>query len=153
MKKIIYDATTPESRAATHPKVGKWLQEQKDGFEYIIMIKRNKPVRSAKQNAIFHLILTVYANAAGLYLDEIKHDFYDAIGFFYFHMDHDGVERKRYKSSADCDSAEMNQLIDQVQQWGAVNYPEAKMPANPRDTTYAEWIEVENEYERATAGW
>lgn len=152
MKTYLYDCTTQEKRSASHRALGKELEKVPEGYEYVITIKKNKSVRSLAQNNFYHMILTIYANCAGCYLDEIKGDFYDAIGFFVYEADKHGVERKRYKSSADNNTPEMAQLISQLLQWGSVNYPEAIVPQHG-DASYQQWMEVQNQYNRATAGW
>ena len=152
MKQILYDCTDANKRQESHKKAGKTLQDMPEGYEYLITIKRNKPVRSLSQNNFFHMLLTIYANHIGLYLDEMKGEFYDAIGFYEMITDKRGKETKRYKSSADLDQGEMAGLISALIQYGSTNMPECIIPRQ-EDANYMQWMTVQNDYNRATAGW
>lgn len=152
MRTYLYDCTTEAKRVVSHKALGQELKKVPDGFEYCLTLKKNKAVRSLPQNAFYHVILTIYANYIGCYLDEVKKDFYDSIGYFYFKTDHLGKDHKRYYSSADEDTAGMANLINKLLQWGGMNYPEVHIPTQDR-MTEQQRIEIENEYQKALAGW
>lgn len=152
MRTYLYDTTTEKERESSHRKLGRDLAQVPPGFVYCLTLKQNKPGRSLPQNAFYHVILTIYANYVGCYLDEIKGEFYDAIGYYTFHTDHRGKEHKRYKSSADEDTPGMARLITQLLQWGSMNYPECDVPG--QDTmTERDRLEIDNQYQKALAGW
>lgn len=152
MRTYLYNCTTPEKRLESHRNLGKELGKVPDGFEYCLTLKKNKAGRSLPQNAFYHVILTIYANYVGCYLDEIKGEFYDAISYYTYVTDHQGKDRKRYKSSADEDTPGMARLINQLLQWGSMNYPECAVPG--QDTlTERDRIELDNQYQKALAGW
>lgn len=152
MRTYLYDCTTQDKRLTSHKALGKELAKVPDGYEYVLTLKKNKAIRSLGQNNFFHMVLTIYANHIGLYLDEMKGEFYDAIGFYEMHEDKRGSMHKRYRSSADLDQGEMSALITKFLQWAGNAFPEVKVPRK-EDATYKQWLEVENEYQKALAGW
>jgi hypothetical protein len=119
---------------------------------YAYSIKKNKPIRSLGANKYFHMVWNIYATHTGHYIDELKREFYDKIGFYELFTDKRGKQTKRYKSSKDCDTTEMSSLINQQAQWGRDEFPEVIVPRK-EDATYLQWIQVENEYNRTFSGW
>lgn len=119
---------------------------------FIYQIKKNSPVRSFGANKYFHMVWNIYATHTGHYIDELKKEFYDKIGFFEMFTDKRGKTTKRYKSSADCDVPEMSSLINQQAQWGREEFPEVIVPRR-EDATYLQWLQVQNEYNKTFSGW
>ncbi len=146
-KSILYKAKDPDS----HKSIGRQLQELPEG-EYVIDIKKNKPIRSLGANNYYHMVWSIYATHTGHYIDELKHEFYDVIGFFTLHTDARGKTTKRYKSSADCDKEEMARLINLQADWGKREFPEVIIPRK-EDATYLQWMQVQNEYNQTFSGW
>lgn len=136
--------------AQSHKNLGKELQALKEG-EYIIKIAKNRPVRSLGQNAYYHMVWSIYASHTGHYVDELKTEFYNKIGFYEVFTDKRGKQTKRYKSSKDCDTKEMTSLINQQSQWGREEFPEVIVPRQ-EDATYLQWIQVQNDYEKVFSG-
>lgn len=151
MKNVIYDAKDETTRAASHKAVGKILQELPAG-EYAIKIVKNRHIRSLGKNAEYHAIWHIYAIHTGHYIDELKKEFYDKIGFYELHTDARGKTTKRYKSSADLDEVQMQALINQQAQWGREEFPEVIVP-RPQDRDYKLWMDIQNEYNKTFSGW
>ncbi len=135
MKLILYKAGDAES----HKKVGKELQSYPAGGEYIIKITKNKNIRSLGANAYYHMVWNIYATHTGHYIDELKKEFYDKIGYYETHIDSRGKETRRYKSSSREDTAVMSSLINQQAQWGREEFPSVIIPRK-EDATYLQWI-------------
>lgn len=146
MKMIIYKAGDADS----HKAAGKMLQELPPG-EYVLKITKNRPIRSLKQNGYYHFVWQIYATHTGHYVDELKKEFYDKIGFYEFFMDARGKQTKRYKSTADLDDAEMARIINQQAQWGRDEFPSVIVPRR-EDATYMMWMQAENEYNKTFSG-
>lgn len=151
MKHILYTrkADTHEGEQS-HKSVGRQLLELPDG-DYIISIKKKKNIRSLSANRYYHMVWHIYATHTGHYIDEIKREFYDKIMFYELHTDKRGKTTKRFKSSADCDTAEMASLINQQAQWGRDEFPEVIIPRK-EDATYMQWLQVESEYTKSFSG-
>lgn len=145
-KILLYKAKDETS----HRMVGKELSELPDG-SYVIRISKNRPVRSLGQNSYYHMVWNIYASHTGHYIDELKTEFYDKIGFYTIFEDKRGKKIKRYKSSKDCDTSEMTALINQQLQWGRDEFPEVIVPRQ-EDATYLQYIQIENEYEKVFSG-
>lgn len=147
MKHFLYTAKD----AASHAEVGRKLRDLPEG-EYVISVKKNKPIRSLGDNAYYHMIFNIYATHTGHYLDELKKEFYDKIGYFTLFTDSRGKVTKRYKSSADEDTAGMQALKNQQAQWLRDEFPEVIVPRK-EDSTYLTWLQVENDYNKTFSGW
>lgn len=147
MKHILYKAGDDES----HKNTGKILRAL-DAGEYIIQIKKNKNIRSLGANAYYHMVWNIYATHTGHYIDELKKEFYDKIGFYETWVDERGKEVRRYKSSGKEDTAGMAALINKQAQWGRDEFPKVIVPRK-EDATYMQWMEVENEYNKTFSGW
>lgn len=152
MKHILYSRKRDDPEGdKSHKSVGQQLLDFPDG-EYIISVKKNKPIRSLPSNSYYHMVWNIYATHTGHYIDELKKEFYDKIGFFEMFTDKRGKTTKRYKSSADCDVPEMSSLINQQAQWGREEFPEVIVPRR-EDATYLQWLQVQNEYNKTFSGW
>ncbi len=146
---ILYKAKDP----ASHKEAGRILwdfPECKEG--YIIKVTKNKPTRSLDQNNYYHMVFAIYATHTGHYIDELKKEFYDKIGFYDDFTDKRGKTTRRYKSSSDLDQTEMSALINQQAQWGIDEFPEVIIPRK-EDAKYIQWLQVEDEYNRTFSGW
>ena len=147
MKTLLYSGDEKD-----HISAGKVLRElPKKANGYLVIIKENRPIRSLAANAYYHMVWNIYATHTGHYVDELKQEFYDKIGFYTLHTDSRGKSTKRYKSSKDCDTAEMSSLINQQAQWGRDEFPEVIVPRK-EDATYLQWLQVENEYNQTFSG-
>ncbi len=147
MKTVLYKSDDEESKR----KFYQVLKELKSG-SYAITIKINRPIRSLGANRYFHMVWNIYATHTGHYIDELKREFYEKIGFYEIFTDKRGISTKRYKSSADCDTTEMSSLINQQAQWGRDEFPEVIVP-RLEDATYLQYMQVENEYNKTFSGW
>lgn len=144
---LLYRAKDEKS----HKELGRKLWEIPEG-DYVVKITKNKPIRSLGQNNYYHMVWGIYATHTGHYIDELKKEFYDKIGFFEVFTDKRGVSTKRYKSSSGLDETEMSALINQQLQWGRAEFPEVIIPRK-EDATYLQWMQVQNDYDRTFSGW
>jgi len=151
MKILLYKATDPEKRKVSHQEIGRALSEFPPG-EYVVKITKNRNIRSMGANAFYHVVLSIYATHTGHYIDELKKEFYDKIGYFEIFEDKRGKQTKRYKSSSDEDTSGMSKLINQVLQWGREEFPDVKIPQK-QDVDYLRYMEVENDYNKTFSGW
>ncbi len=147
MKVLLYKAGDAQS----HLKIGMTLKELPPG-EYIIKVHKNRPIRSLGANRYYHMVWNIYATHTGHYVDELKKEFYDKIGYYTEHTDKRGKTTRRYKSSAEEDTAGMNALINQQAQWGRDEFPEVIIP-RLEDATYLQYLEIENQYTKTFSGY
>lgn len=134
-----------------HETFGKKLWNMAESGEFIISVKKNKPIRSLGSNNYFHMILSIYATYTGHYIDEIKDEFKNDIGYYDIITDKLGKPFKRLKSTSKADTTEMASVINQFEQWGRDKFPECIVPRK-EDATYIQWLEVQNQYERTFSG-
>ena len=92
MKTVLYKSDDEESKR----KFYQVLKELKPG-SYAITIKINRPIRSLGANRYFHMVWNIYATHTGHYIDELKREFYEKIGFYEIFTDKRGISTKRYK--------------------------------------------------------
>lgn len=144
---FLYKARDKDS----HQAFGKKLWETYESGEFVITVKKNKPIRSLGANNYFHMILSIYATYTGHYLDEIKGEFKYDIGYYDIITDKLGKQFKRLKSTSKADTTEMASLTNQLEQWGRNKFPECIIPRK-EDATYIQWLEVQNQYERTFSG-
>lgn len=145
MKFLIYKAKDANS----HKELGRKLQELPEG-EYVIQIKKNRPIRSLSQNKYYHLILNLIAIETGHTHEELheamKLKFNCQVVYF-----PKGGSQIIGKTTSDLDSAEFTAYINRVKQWALDEFniiiPEAK------DVDYKRWMEIENNYERTFSGY
>lgn len=147
MKTFLYEA----GDSVSHKRLGKELQSLPIG-SYVVVIKKNRPVRSLGANAYYHMVWNIYATHTGHYIDELKKEFYDKIGYYTEHTDKRGKTTRRYKSSAEEDTAGMSALINQQAQWGRDEFPEVIVP-RLEDATYLQYLEIENQYTKTFSGY
>lgn len=147
MKLILYKSGDADS----HKKLGRELQSLPEG-EYVIKVTKNKNIRSLGANAYYHMVWNIYATHTGHYIDELKHEFYDKIGYFDWFEDARGVRTKRYRSTSDEDTAGFAAIINKQAQWGRDEFPAVIVPRK-EDATYLQWMQIENEYNKTFSGW
>lgn len=147
MKIILYKTDD----TAGHTAFGKTMRDLPPG-EYIIKITKNKNIRSLGANAYYHMVWNIYAIHTGHYIDELKKEFYDKIGYFEEWTDARGKITRRYKSTSDEDTAGFAAIINKQAQWGREEFPEVIVPRK-EDATYLQWMQVENEYNKTFSGW
>lgn len=163
MKPFIY---TPGDKAC-HKKLGRELEQlPKDKGDYIITVKRNRPIRSLSANRYYHAIINIIAIDTG-HTHEQLHDYckqhfapMESIVFELKNMSEqqiaDLVARKLnppetvIRSTKDMNSTEFATYINKIKMWAAerlgILIPEAK------DIDYKKWLEIETEYEKVTSG-
>lgn len=134
---------------ASHAQLGKDLQAMKAG-EYIVQVKRRKPIRSISANAYYWVILNIISMSTGEYdrdrLHEIcKRKFNGEL----IQLPKGGTELIG-RSTADLDSKEFAGYVTRVKQWAldewGIIIPELK------DIDYKRWMEITNAYDDNFSG-
>ncbi len=148
MKVLLYKRSDTDGNGQ---EIMKQLKELPEG-QYILKVVKHRPVRSLSANAFYHMRWSIVATHTGHYVDEIKREFYDHIGYFTWHEDKRGKRTKRYKSSADEDTAGMGALINQQGVWISDEFPEVIIPRK-EDATYLQYLQVETEYTKVFSGY
>lgn len=150
MRNELYSAKTPEERLASHKKIGRILQELPDG-EYVVSIKRNKPIRSISQNKFYWALVSLCGKHAGHHREEIDYMFrmdrhYEFVEF------PNGRTEKVPRRTSDLDTAEMTAVCNNLSEWIKDFFPEIIIPRR-EDLTYLQWMNIENEYNKTFSGY
>lgn len=135
---------------ANHTKVGKELQALPEG-DYVITIKKNRPVRSIAANKFFWAVIKIYAVHTGHTENEIN-EMFRMDRFFKITYNAKGEEKKVTKSTSKLDTKEFSEVINNLLQWGREEFPEVIIPRQ-EDLTYKQWLEIENSYSRTFSGY
>lgn len=144
MKFFLYNPKDPKN----HKELGQFLQEFPDG-EYVIQVKKNRPVRSLNANKYYHAILNIIAVSTGHTHEELheamKLKFNCSVIFF-----PKGGSQMVGKSTSDLDTKEFAAYVNQVKKWAldefSIIIPETK------DIDYNRWMEIENAYSENFSG-
>jgi len=119
--------------------------------EYVVEIKKNRPIHTIKQSSYFHVLCQIYAIHTGHYLDEIKDEF-KRDRFFEMKIDNQGREFKRLKSTSKLSDVDYQIVITLFLEWGKEKHPEVIVPQK-RDMDYKMWMEIGNAYNRTFSGY
>lgn len=132
-----------------HKELGRLLQSLPDG-DYVIQVKKNRPVRSLKANAYYWMCVKIYSIHTGHHESEID---------YMFRMDRhyqmkviNGREVKVPKETKDLDTKEYADFVSKFLAWGRENFPEVIIP-RPEDATYLQWVQVNNDYNESFSGY
>lgn len=146
MRLITYKA----GDAADHKKVGDYLRTLPEGTEFIIEVKKNRPIRSLSANKFYHAILKIIAIHTGHTHEELHEALKMKFNSDMINFPKSGTQLIA-KSTSDLDSKEFGAYINRVKNWALNEFgiviPEAK------DIDYEKWISIENEYERVNSGY
>lgn len=144
MKHIIYNAGDAES----HKRLGQQLASLPPG-EYVVQIKKNRPIRSMQANKYYHVILNIIAINTGHSHDEL-HEICKLK--FNCHMVDlpKGDSVLIGKTTTDLDSTEFAGYVNRVKQWAQDEW--GIIIPEPRDIDYARWMEIENTYNENFSG-
>jgi hypothetical protein len=134
--------------AESHKQLGKKLQELPEG-NYVVTIKKNRPIRSLNANRYYHFMLNIIATYTGILHDDLheamKYKFNSKVIFF-----PQGGSQCIGNSTASLDTAEFASFVNKVKNYAiteiGVTIPEAK------DVDYQKWMDVENEHDMAFNG-
>lgn len=144
MKLLPYTA----GNAKSHQKVGAELRALKPG-EYIIEIKKNRPVRSISQNNFYWALIEIVASHSGHTKREIEYLFkMDRC----FEVKQIGERSKEIpKDTKGMDTKEFTEVVNNLQSWIKENFPELIIPRK-EDLNYMQMMEVHKQYGNTHSG-
>lgn len=141
---------------AMHKEIGQKLRELPVGKKYVITIKQHRDVRSLPQNRYYRVVLTLISAQTGQgtgdrFLDQdMLHDIFKKKfngEMVYFPKSGSEVVGG---STASMDSKEFTMYINRIKKWAEEEYgliiPEQK------DMTYAQWMQIETDYDETFSG-
>lgn len=143
MKKLI---PYTGGNAIDHKKVGDFLRSIAAGEQWILEIKKNRPIRSIPQNKFYHAVLQLYAIGTGYDKDDIEYWFKMAKHYKITITDQ-GEEKKSPAKTSNLDTKEFTNMVNALLQWGRDEYPAVIVPRR-EDLNYIQMIEIENQYEK-----
>jgi len=152
MRLFIYKAGDSES----HRQLGDELRKLKEG-EFVVSVKKNRPVRSLSANKYYHAILNIICIHSGQGTGDQNFD----------HDELHEILKKKFnsrivrfskggseivgQSTSDLDTKEFASYVNQVKKWAkdefGIGIPE------PQDLDYHKWMAIENEYSRTFSGY
>lgn len=135
--------------AVSHKELGNKLWDMPTG-EYILMVKKNRPIRSLQANKFFWAVIRLYAIHTGHTEQEIN---------IMFRMDRHskiilnskGVEKRVPLETKALDTKEFAIVCNNLLAWGYENFPEVRVPRK-EDMTYIQYMEIENDYTKVFSG-
>lgn len=145
MRIIPYTAGNEKS----HKNLGQELRGLKAG-EYVITIKKNRPIRSLSQNKYYWALISLAASHSGHTNREIE---------FMFKMDRcfesvtypNGKVKEVPKDTGDMDSDDFARVCNELRQWITEIFPELIIPRK-EDLTYIQWMKIEKDYNDTHSG-
>lgn len=145
MKQLLYIAGNADS----HKELGKYLQSLPQG-DYVIVIKKNRAIRSLSANRYYHLILNIIGIHTG-HTHEQLHE----ICKLKFNPEIINTPKGGSvvvgRSTNDLDTKEFGAYVNRVKQWSrdefSINVPE------PQDLDYMKQMQIENDYEKVQSGY
>jgi hypothetical protein len=145
MKLIPYTA----GNAKSHQQVGKELQLLKAG-EYIIEVKKNRPVRSLSQNKYYWALIEIVASSTGHTKREIEYAFKMERCVEVIELP-GGRTKEIPKDTKDMDTTEFASVLNNLQQWIRETFPELIIPRK-EDLNYMQYMKISRDYNNANAG-
>lgn len=145
MKTFIYKA----GDAAKHKELGKYLQELQQG-DYLIVIKKNRVIRSLSANKFYHAIVNLIATHTGHTHQQIHEICKYKFNADIVHLPKGGVQVVG-KTTSDMNTEEFAAYINRVKQW-AIDEFDLILPER-EDLGQKEFLDIENNYERVISGW
>lgn len=133
----------------SHKKVGDELRALKPG-NYIIEVKKNRPIRSISQNKFYWALLNLVAADLGYTSREVEYMF--KMDRCYQHKDlPNGKSTTIPKDTSTMDVAEFTVVINNLIAWIRENCPQIIVPRK-EDINYEQWMKIERDYERTQQG-
>ncbi len=118
--------------------------------EYLIEVKKKRAIRSLQANKYLRVLYKTVAMETGHTEDEIEHMFKMARHYEIVYYP-SGKEDRVPKRTANLDTKEFAAVINNFQQWTREEWPQIKFK-KLQDTTYEDWMEVNNRYEQTFSG-
>ena len=145
MKNFLYNPSNPQK----HKELGNYLKSLPEG-EYVVKVKKNRPIRSLSANAYYHFCLKIIAIDTGHDAEDLhetmKLKFNSAMINF-----PKGGSQIIGKSTKDLDTKEFGAYINRVKNWAIQEY-NIVIP-EPKDLDYMKQMELENQYEKVFSGY
>lgn len=160
MKILTYTAGG-KSTPIEHKAVGDYLRSLKPG-NYLVEVKKNRPVRSLSANKYYHAIVNIIAIETGHTHEELHEALkmkFNSKTIFVENKSKPIADQVADKlappivipgSTSDLDTAEFAGYVNRVKQWAlddlGIIIPE------PRDLDYKKWMEIQNQYNDGRRG-
>lgn len=145
MKNFFYKPSDKQK----HQELGNFLRQLPEA-EYVVQVKKNRPIRSLSANAYYHLCLKIIAIQTGHDTDELHETMKLKFNSVLINFPKGGSQIIG-KSTKDLDTKEFGAYINRVKQW-ALDEFQIVIP-NPKDLDYMKQIELENQYEKVFSGY
>ena len=134
--------------ANSHKALGKKIGELKPG-EYVVEVKRNRPIRSLSHNRYYFAILKVIASETGNDVDRLHEIAKKKFNGEMVLLPKSGAEMVG-KSTGDLDSKEFSAYINRVKLWALDEFNVTIMERE--NVTIQNLMDIENNYERVFSG-
>ena len=130
--------------ANSHKALGKKLSELKPG-QYVLEVKRNRPIRSISQNKFYFAILKVIATETGNDIDRLHEIAKKKFNGEMVILPKSGAEMVG-KSTGDLDSKEFTAYINRVKLWARDEF--GVLIEERENTTIQHLIDIEDKYKK-----
>lgn len=118
--------------------------------EYVMEVKKKMPIRSLAANKYFRVLVKTVSIETGHDEDEIVDMFKMACHYETVYYP-SGKEDRIPKKSRDLNTAEFASYTNKFKQWVREEFPAIKFK-DIRDTTYEDWMNINNRYEQTFSG-
>jgi hypothetical protein len=143
-KYFLYDNRSEDSKRNLYNE----LKKLEEG-EYVILVKKNRPVRSLSANKYYHAVLKIIGIETGHTHDQLHEICKRKFNAEMIALPKGGTEVYG-KSTSDMDTKEFAGYVNRVKQWAQDEFniiiPELK------DLDYRKWMEIENVYDENNSG-
>jgi hypothetical protein len=118
--------------------------------DYLIEVKKKRAIRSLDANKYYHALIKVVSIETGHFVDEIENMFKMARHFEIVYYP-SGKTEKIPKKTSNLDTKEFAAMCNNFIQWVQEEFPSVKFKRK-EDTTYEDWMKINNDYEQAFSG-
>lgn len=133
----------------TAEKLVKAILELPKG-DYLSEVKKKRAIRSLDANKYYHALIKVVSIETGHYADEIENMFKMARHYEIIYYP-SGQSEKIPKRTSNLDTKEFAAMCNNFVQWVKDEFPTIKFKRR-EDTTYEQWMEINDSYEQAFSG-
>ena len=141
--------------AEMHKEIGKKLKELPPG-KYLVSIGKQKDIRSLAQNRYYWKWLTIISTHTGQgtgdkYQDtHALHKHYKKKFNSEMHVNEDGEIEIEINSTSELNTKEFTVYLNRIRQ-DVLEEHGITLP-DPRDITYAQWLQIDTDYEETFSG-
>lgn len=138
----------------TFKELGNYLRvlgKERPGKDYAVTVKENRPIRSLDANAFYWFVINIYAIHTGHTRKEIENMFKMDRHWEEVTYPKTGRRQRVPKDTHDLDDRDFSIVCNNLLQWGREEFPQVIVPRK-EDATYAQWIEVKNDYDKTFSG-